>query len=129
MFRESRSMILLDLIHCLVHKCLRYGRWLQFLIWNFLIIKFYNDVHCSRKLTLHQEEMIFVDHMFQSEKLIDTNGKIGQNSNLVHIIKRNILCQRIPSLPWLVLTSLVDIEIDHILELDQWNHADALDAK
>ncbi len=39
------------------------------------------------------------------------------------------MCQRVPSFPWLVLTSLVDIETDDILKLDQWNHANALDVK
>ncbi len=39
------------------------------------------------------------------------------------------MCQRIPSLPWLVFTSFIDIGVDHIFELDQWNHADALDAE
>ncbi len=44
-------MILLDLVHHLVHYCLESGCWFEFLIWNFFIIKLYNNVHHSWKLT------------------------------------------------------------------------------
>jgi hypothetical protein len=43
--------------------------------------------------------------------------------------KKNLLCQRVPSLCGFILTSLVDIETNDILELDQWNHVDALDVE
>jgi hypothetical protein len=49
--------------------------------------------------TLHQEENIFVNHMFQSKFLIDSNGKIMQKSNLVHRIKKTLLRQKVSSLP------------------------------
>jgi hypothetical protein len=52
-----------------------------------------------------------------------------QKSNLVHRIKKTLLRQKVSSLPWFVLTFLVNIETNHTLELDQWNHVDALDVK
>jgi hypothetical protein len=61
--------------------------------------------------------------------LANSNGKIGQESNLVHIVKKILLCQRVPHLLGLVFTSLVDIKKDDILELGQWNHLDVLDAE
>jgi hypothetical protein len=61
--------------------------------------------------------------------LANSNGKIGQESNLVHIVKNILLCQRVPHLLGLVFTSLVDIKKDDILELDQWNHLDILDVE
>jgi hypothetical protein len=61
--------------------------------------------------------------------LANSNGKIGQESNLVHILKKILLCQRVPHLLGLVFTSLVDIKKDDILELDQWNHLDILDVE
>jgi hypothetical protein len=32
MFHEGKGMILLDLIHCLVHECLKFGCWPEFII-------------------------------------------------------------------------------------------------
>jgi hypothetical protein len=53
--------------------------------------------------------------------------KVVQESfTLIHIVKKTMLHQKVPSLPWLVFTSLVNIGINHILELNQWNHANAL---
>lgn len=43
--------------------------------------------------------------------------------------KKILLCQKILSLSWVVFTSLVDIGTNHILELDQRNHADVLDVE
>jgi hypothetical protein len=45
------------------------------------------------------------------------------------MVKKTLLRKKEPSLPWLVLTSFVGIGIDHILELDQWNHVNALDVE
>jgi len=61
--------------------------------------------------------------------LTNSNGKIKQESNLVHIVKKTLLCQRVPHLLGHVFISLVDIEKDDIFELDQWNHLDALDVE
>ncbi len=61
--------------------------------------------------------------------MTNSNGKIGRELNLIHIVKKTLLCQRIPHLLGLVFTSLVDIKKDDILELDRWNHLDVLDAK
>jgi hypothetical protein len=61
--------------------------------------------------------------------LTNSNGKIGQESNLVHVVKKTLLCQIIPHLLGHVFTSFVDIEKDDILELNQWNHLDVLDVE
>jgi hypothetical protein len=61
--------------------------------------------------------------------LTNSNGKIEQESNLVHIVKKKFFYQRIPHLLGLIFTSLVDIRNDGILELDQWNHFDVLDVE
>jgi hypothetical protein len=47
----------------------------------------------------------------------------------MHVVKKTLLPQRIPSLPLFVLTSIIDNMIDHTLELNQWNHVNALDVK
>jgi hypothetical protein len=47
----------------------------------------------------------------------------------VHIVNKTLLCQIIPHLLGHVFTSLVDIEKDDILELDQWNHLNVLDVE
>jgi hypothetical protein len=78
---------------------------------------------------LHQQEVIFVNHMSQLENLTNWIWKTRKETNLVHIVKKILFRQIVPILPWLVLTSFVDIETDDILKLDQWNHVDVLDVK
>lgn len=75
MLCEGGSMILSNLIHRLVHKCMQSRRLLQFFIWSFLIIKLYGDVHYNWKLTLHQEEKTFVNFMSKSKKINRFNWK------------------------------------------------------
>jgi hypothetical protein len=53
----------------------------------------------DKKFMPQQEEMIFINHMSQLEKLTDSNGKIEKESNLLHIVKKTHLHQKIPSFP------------------------------
>jgi hypothetical protein len=78
---------------------------------------------------LHQEEMISINHMSRPKNLIYWIWKTRKEINLVHIVKKFFLLQKVPSLPWLVLTCCLDIETNDILKLNQWNHADAMDVE
>jgi hypothetical protein len=53
----------------------------------------------DKKFMPQQEEMIFINHMSQLEKLTDSNGKIEKESNLLHIVKKTHLHKKIPSFP------------------------------
>jgi hypothetical protein len=128
MFHEGKGMILLDLIHCLVHKCLQSRRWPQFFIWNFFIIKFYGHDCYGWKFMLHQEEMIFVNHI-SIRKIDRFKWKNWERIKPCTYSQKNSFASRVPSLPWLVFTSLIDIGINNILELDQSNHVNALDVE
>jgi hypothetical protein len=61
--------------------------------------------------------------------LTDSNGKIEKESNLVHIVKKILLCQKVPHLLGHVFTSLVNIKKNGILGLDQWNNLNVLDVE
>jgi hypothetical protein len=54
---------------------------------------------------------------------------LGKNQTLVIYSKKLSYVKEYQIFFQLVFTSFVDIGIDDILELDKWNHVDALDAK
>jgi len=106
-------VILLDMFWYLLkgHNTIGSFIWLVTLHWTtFLFIK---TQLCSNSIPNEGCEYL---HVFELKG-------VQESLTLIHIVKKTMLCQRVPSLPWLVFTSIVNIGIDHIFELDQWNHA------
>jgi hypothetical protein len=89
-------------------------------------------------VTLHWTTLLFVKTQLCSNSipnegceylhLFELNG-VQKSLTLIHIIKKIMLRQKVSSFPWFILTFLVNIKTDHILELNQWNHVHALDVE
>jgi hypothetical protein len=129
MFGKGYHVLFPDLFHGFLHEDLHFGCWPLAKVQHFLVIQFDSNICCCREFFLYTKNK----RILSLEDMIALLRRRMQLKlkycycYLIHVLKKCLHCQWIPSLARFIFALIVQVKGYHIFELLQRNFANALD--